>query len=143
MSNLDTVLAITDNLRTALEGLGICFSEKTYDDEKSIPASLLPLGEIIYTGESFEYAHGQRPGYAEAEFTLKVTLSGRSQTGAVRSAQSWVHGIRDALTVDALNTGSIAAVRSVSRAETKGVDVKGGDSLTKVHYRIAVRYREA
>lgn len=143
MSNFDTVLAITDNLRTLLEGLGICFSEKTYDDEKSIPASLLPLGEIIYAGESFEYAHGQRPGYAEAEFTLKVTLSGRSQTGAVRSAQSWVHGIRDALTVDALNTGTIAAVRSVSRVETKGVDVKGGESLTKVHYRIAVRYREA
>lgn len=143
MSNLDTVLAITDNLRTVLEGLGICFSEKAYDDGKSIPASLLPLGEILYTGESFEYTHGQRPGYAEAEFTLKVTVSGRSQTGAVRSAQSWIHGIRDALTADTLNTGTLAAARSVSRAEIKGVAVKGGESVTTIHYRVAVRYREA
>lgn len=142
MSNLETLTAITDNLRKALEGLGICFSEKSYEDAKNIPASLFPLGEIFYTGESFEYTHGERPGYAEAEFTLKVIVSGHSQTGALRSAQSWIHGIRDALTVNTLNTGAIAFDRSVSRVEIKGVDVKGAESLTSIDYQIAVRYRE-
>ena len=78
MANIDTVKSITDNLQTVLEGQGVRFSRKTFEDEKNIPASLIPFGEIFYQGENFEYTHGQKPEYAERQGRGRT---GKRQTG--------------------------------------------------------------
>jgi hypothetical protein len=142
MSNMDTVKAITDNLQAVLQTEGIKFSRKAYDDEKAIPASLVPFGQIFYRGENFEYTHGQRPGYAEGEFKLRVVLRGRNPADLMRSQQEWVHKIRGALTVDALNVGDLASTGYVSRVVTKGVDIENRENFAFLNYMVAVRYRE-
>ncbi len=143
MSNIDTIRAVTDNLQSGLQNEGIRFSRKTYDDEKNVPASLIPFGEVIYQGEAFEYTHGQRPGYIEARFTLKVILKERDPVDMLREEQRWVHKIREALTVDVLNTGALSSSKPVSRVTTTGVDVINREHISVLAYRVSVRYRES
>ncbi|MBI5344767.1 MAG: hypothetical protein HZB21_04180 [Deltaproteobacteria bacterium] len=143
MKGFDTVSAITDNLQAVLQAQGIKFARKACEDEKDIPAGKLPLGQIFYTGESFEYAHGQRPGYAEAEFTVKVILRERDPVDSVREAQRWVHKIKDAFTVDGLNAGGLADLRPVSRVDAKSVEAVNKDGVSKLVCKVSVRYRES
>ena len=142
MGNFDTVTAITDNIQRALEAEGINFSRAVYEDERTVPASLIPLGRIFYAGETFEYSHGQRPKYAEAEFAVRVILNERDPVDRVRSQQKWAHGIREALTVAALNTGDLSSTRLVSRVTTARVDAQTRGSTSAVVCRTLVRYRE-
>lgn len=144
MANIDTVKAITDNLETVLKKQGVNFTRKTFDDEKNIPASLIPLGEIRYQGEAFEYTHGERPGYAEAEYALKVVLREREGHDMMREQQKWAHLIRAALTVAALNIGSLVTSKLVSRVTTEavGVDNSRTDGIAALLYTIKIRYRE-
>ncbi|MEE9615278.1 MAG: hypothetical protein V3W31_10090 [Thermodesulfobacteriota bacterium] len=142
MANVDTVKAITDNLEVVLRGEGIKFSRKVYEDEKSIPASLIPFGRIFYRGESFEHTNGQKPGYVEIEYLASVVLREKDAADLIRRQQEWVHRIREALTVDALNTGELAASKYVSRVDTTGVDMERRDTLAFVNCKITVRYRE-
>lgn len=142
MGNFETVKAITDNLQKILQAEGVKFSRKAYDDEKSIPASLIPFGGIFYQGEDFEYTHGQRPGYAEVVFRLRVVLKERSPAGLMRSQQQWVHAIREALTVNALNVGDLASTKYVSRVVIKGVDIENRENFAFLNYTAAIRYRE-
>lgn len=144
MSNYNTIQAITKNLEGVLSGLGIKFSPKTFDDAKSIPASLIPLGEIFYNGESFESIYGERPSYIEAEYNLRVTLSERDSVNMMRSQQKWVHLIRGGLTVNALNIGDLASSKLISRVKTEAADAANdnGNGIAVINYRVSVRYRE-
>lgn len=143
MSNFDTIKAITDNLQSTLQARGIMFSRATFGGAARVPATLLPHGQIFYGGESFEYTHGQRPGYAQAAFTILVVLSQRDPTDLMRTQQNWVHLIREALTVDALNVDELAATRYVSRVTTAGVDIEEmAGHRAVLNYRVTVRYRE-
>ncbi len=143
MSNIDTIRAVTDNLQSGLQNEGIHFSRKTYENEKNIPASLIPFGEVIYQGETFEYTHAQRPGYIEARFSLKVVLKERDPVDMLREEQGWVHKIREALTVDVLNAGALLSAKPVSRVTTTGVDVMNREHISALTYRVSVRYRES
>jgi hypothetical protein len=143
MTNIDTVSAITDNMQSGLQKEGVRFSRKTYDDEKNVPASLIPFGEVFYLGEAFEYTHGQRPGYVEARFVLKVVLKERDPVDMMREEQGWVHRIRGAITVDALNTGALLSSKLVSRVTFTGVEVMNRDYISVLVYRVSVRYRES
>ena len=142
MSNFDTVSAITDNLQEALKKQGIHFSKSGFDDPGSIPASLLPLGRIFYAGESFEYAHGQRPSYAEVEYSVRVLLAEKDPAEMMREQQRWTHRVRDAMTIDALNTGELAIGRPVSRVMVAGVSVVNDRHTASLVLRTVVRYRE-
>ena len=142
MANVDTVGSITDNLQGTLQGEGIRFSRKTFDDEKAIPASLIPFGQVFYRGEDFEYSHGQRPGYVEVSFEVRVVLKERDHASMVRRQQVWTHGVREALTVDAMNTGDLATTKLVSRVETSEVDIENRSSLSILSFKVQVRYRE-
>ncbi|MBI5560558.1 MAG: hypothetical protein HY883_04730 [Deltaproteobacteria bacterium] len=142
MANTDTVNAITDNLHAALQGQGIKFSRKIFEDEKSIPASLIPLGEIFYRGEGFEHTHGQRPGYAEIDYLIRVILNVRDHADSMREGQMWVHKIREALTVATLNTGDLAAMKYVSRVTADRVELENRGNHSFLNYRMRVRYRE-
>lgn len=142
MTNFDTVRAISGNMRKALAGQGAKFSGRAYEDAKSIPASLMPYAEIQYAGETFENTYGQRPQYAEAQFEVRVVLNERDTNDLAAAQQKWVHRMREALTVDALNANELSTQKYVSRVTTKGVDVQNLDSISMLIYRIAVRYRE-
>jgi len=142
MSNFDTVSAITDNLQEALKKQGVCFSMSGFDDPGAMPASVLPLGRIFYTGESFEYAHGQRPMYAEVEYSVRVTLAHKDTADMMREQQKWTHLVRDAMTIEALNTGALAASRPVSRVMVAGVRAEGDRHTASLVLRTVVRYRE-
>ncbi|MFQ5736736.1 MAG: hypothetical protein ACE5GY_07720 [Thermodesulfobacteriota bacterium] len=143
MSNFDTVRTITDNIEAVLKRLGIHFSRKAFDDRKATPSSLLPLGRIFYSSESFESSHGQRPVYAEVEYSIGVMLAEKDPWETIREQQRWAHAIRGALTVEALNTGELAASMYVSRVTIAGVDAKNDRNRSSLTLRAIVRYRES
>ena len=142
MSNFDTVSVITDNIHGVLKTTGINFTQKVFDDLEAVPASLLPLGAVYYSGERFESAYGQRPLYAEAEYNIRVLVSGRDEVGLIRELQRWAHTVKEALTVDALNTGSLAVSKPVSRVTVARVDSENHRAVSSLGLRLAVRYRE-
>lgn len=143
MSNFETVSAITDNILGILKATGINFTRKDFDDRKAVPASLMPLGAVFYTGERFESAHGQRPLYAEAEYNIRVLINGRDAEEIIRELQKWAHTVKEALTVDALNTGDLASTKLVCRVTVARVDSENRDDRSALSLRLLVRYREA
>lgn len=140
--NFATIKSITDNVRSVLQAQGIKFSRSTFEDEKNIPASLLPLGGIYYRGEDFQYTHGQRPGYAEADFLVKVVLQDRDSAGLIRSTQKWMHSVRDALTVNAINIGDLAVSKPASLVTVERVDVENKGDMAVLGFKVKIRYRE-
>lgn len=144
MSNFDTIVAITDNLEAVLRGMGINFTRKTYEDMASIPTSLFPVGEITYNGESFEHPSGQRSGYAEADYRLRVILREAEAKDMQRVQMKWIHLIRDGLTVNALNIGSLVSSKLISNAITEAARPNNTqtDGIGAVEYDIKIRYRE-
>jgi len=127
---------------TVLRAEGISFSRKTYGYESAVPASLMPYGEISYTGESYEYTHGQRAGYAEAGFMLKVVLRERDPMLMTEEQQRWAAKLRSVIAPDALNTGALAESKLVSRADVAAVGVENRESRSILSTQISVRYRE-
>lgn len=142
MSNFDTIDAITDNLQGVLKKLGVNFARETFEDLNAIPASLLPHGQIFYEREDFEYAHGQKPEYANALFRLRVIIAGQDARLLIREQQKWVHLIREALTVNALNIGGLATSKLINMVSTENVEIENMTAKAALNYRVAVRYRE-
>jgi len=142
MSNFDTVSAITDNLQDALKKQGIHFLRSGFDDPGLPPAGSLPLGRITYAGEIFEYAHGQRPMYGEVEYSIKVLLAENDPQQMMCEQQKWTHRVRDAMTIEALNTGALATSCPVSRVIVAGVRAENDRHTASLVLRTIVRYRE-
>lgn len=145
MSNFDTIQAITDNIQSVLRGQGIDFIRRTFDDLSLVPASGIPLGEIYYRNETFEYTFGERPKYAAASYLVRVILREPDPVDMMRQQQKWAHIVRDALTVPALNTGALAASQLVSRVITDRVEADNtrSDGLSAMNYQVSVQYRES
>lgn len=135
-----TIRAITDNMRAALESLGLKFAMGAVERDKAA-ASMLPAGRISYEGESFEPTHGERPGYSEAEFGITVEIRAGDPAEAVREEQRWAHSVREALTVDALNAGELAAGKRVSRVRIPKSSVASGKESASINVKALVRYR--
>jgi hypothetical protein len=142
MSSSDTVAAITENLREVLVGLGINFSFKSFDDRKDAPASASPVGIIIYKGESFDEAHGQRPGYIEAVFDVNVLIYLKVHEEALRVQQEWIHRIRQTLTVNALNVNALLLNKKVSRVEIPKAEALSEMNKSSINLLVKVRYRD-
>ena len=140
--NFATIKSITDNVQSVLQGQGIKFSRKTFDDEKSIPASLIPFGEIYYKSEDFQYTHGQRAGYVEAGFDVKIILRDADAIGLMRLTQKWAHTVRDALTVNALNIVDLVTSKLVSWVEVEGVEIDYKSEYCVLALKVKIRYRE-
>lgn len=143
MGNFDTVDSITTNMREVLAGLGINISQSLGDEPESVPAGRVPFGMVRYSKESFEHHHGQRPGYGEASFSVTVVLRERTPEEAVRAQQRWAHRLRGALTVDALNTGSLSQAKPVSAVRVGSVEADADGPLTFVTLGVTARYRES
>ena len=142
MSSLTTVKAITTNIKTVASKQGAKFYDKSYDDLSAVPASRTPYGQIFYVGNEFEYIHGQRMGYAEARFLLRIVISERNSKNMTERLQEWVHNLRAALTVNALNIGDLVSSLEVSRVVVDEVEVDNLAEYSVLGYRISVRYRE-
>lgn len=143
MSNFATLDAITDNLESVLKTLGIKFTAETFDDVAAVPASLIPLGQVFFNRIDFEYTFGQKPEYAEAGFNLRVILQDRDPRMLARVEQKWAHGIRDALTINALNIGALAASKLVSRVTSYSINIDHSKPQYGVlNYGVKIRYRE-
>ena len=143
MGNFDTIQSITVNLQTVLSALGLKFSTEIIEDLTSVPLSALPLGQIFYTGENFEYTYNERPKYADAEFTLKIVFNSRDAEDATRESQRWSHNIRDGITVIAINTGGLSGSKLVSRIDINTAEVQTtASNLTVLNCRMSIRYRE-
>jgi len=141
VNKTDTLRAITDNLTLILKAEGLHLPREEYADDKNVPSSLFPYGIISYEGETFEYTHGQRAGYSDATFTVKVALRSRDHMAKTNDEQIWVHRIREALTVKALNAGKIQALSPVSRVVTEAVKVEQQGYVSRLIYSLRIRYR--
>ncbi|MEK6532098.1 MAG: hypothetical protein AABZ23_06380 [Deltaproteobacteria bacterium] len=141
MSTSGTIRAITRNLQKVLQGLGIYYSVKASDDAKDLAASNIPVGEIQYEGEGFEDAFGQRPGYIDAGFAIKVLFVTRSHADIVREQQDWTHKIRSALTVDALNSDELSLGKNVSRVTILKAEAVNRKNISSINLKINIRYR--
>jgi len=138
MANSDTVKTITANLAAILAGLGFKVEDLSVDPSMTTA----PVCVILYEGEEFEYGHGQKPLYNEIKYLLKVMLNDpKPGTSRDKYAQH-VHAIRDAVTVNALNTGDLATSRLVSLVNTTDVTITYEPPVSTIDYRLNVRYRE-
>ena len=138
MSNIDTVKAITTNLEGVLTGLGWKLEDLSSDPD----VDTTPVCQVLYEGESFEDLYGERPQYNTIAFLVRVVRN-RTQPGTSRDAQQEaVHAIRGAVTVAALNAGSLATSKLVNRVAHTGAQVEYDPPLSILDYRLQVRYRE-
>ncbi|MBI5970867.1 MAG: hypothetical protein HY884_06905 [Deltaproteobacteria bacterium] len=141
MSGAETIRAITENLKTAFCSTGITFSE-CFADAKNVPASRLPCGSVTYNGESFEDTIGARPPYAEAEFIVRVFLKAGGIGDNASALQGWAHGIREAMTVEALNGNALADTKPVSRVTITRVEAETDVMVSVLKFTVRIRYRE-
>ncbi|HEY4706309.1 MAG TPA: hypothetical protein VII64_02545 [Thermodesulfobacteriota bacterium] len=143
MTGFETIGAITNNIEEALRGLGFKFTRKAIEGEESIPAGLLPLARIYYLGERFEDGFGERPLYVDAGFLVRVSFASKEITQLVMEQQRAAHQIREALTIDALNSGALSETKNVSRVAIEECAVRNRGGIPELEMKVAVRYREA
>jgi len=143
MSNTTTIKAIIKNIEAILS-----VSLKKLDLFGGAPETLpdytsAPVYYILYDGETPEYNHSQKPGYVEAD--LKIVLKWQSMgiSAARDKTIEWFHTIRDALTVNALNVGDLAASKLVSKITVSKPDLDVQPAELLLTYTTTVRYREA
>ncbi|MFQ5353427.1 MAG: hypothetical protein ACE5DW_00715 [Thermodesulfobacteriota bacterium] len=141
MNNTETLRAITENLNTILETEGLHLVRENYENAKNVPSSIFPYGVISYDGETFEYTHGQRPGYSDVDFSVKVVLRNKDLRAMTDDEQRWAHRIRKVLTVNAINSGLISATSPVSRVITRSVTVEKAGYVSRLIYSLSIRYR--
>lgn len=143
MSNFDTIKSITDNIETVLRAKGIKFERNLDKDIANVPASKMPIGHIIYRQEVPEYVHGMKPKYITAEFAVRVYNRERSDKNGIEFVQKWMHDIREAITVNALNIGDLASSKLVSLAEAESVDIEyPSEDTILLNATVTIRYRE-
>jgi len=140
--NFSTVKSITDNIQNVFQKEGIKFTRATYENKKNIPISLIPHGEIFYKGESFEYTHGQRQGYNEINYLVRVILRDTDPASLIMETQKWIHNIRNVFTVNALNIGDLSASKLVSLAIIKNIEIENKIDIAILILDVIVRYRE-
>lgn len=143
MANFDTIKAITTNLQSVCEGLGLKFDKTISTDVTKIPAALIPFGQIFYKGEVFEDVFNERPEYAEVSFDIRVILSENNPIDIMRGQQKWTHKLRDAISVTALNIGDLSSSKLVSRTATREVVAESLSTvLASITMDTIIRYRE-
>jgi len=141
VNSLETIRSITENLNSVLTAEGLHLARENFEDVKNIPSSLFPYGVVSYEGETFEFTHGQRPGYSDADFTVTVALKNRDLKGITDEEQKWAHKLREALTIKAMNSGRLSSALPVSRVSTREVKVDKRGYVSRLTYSLSIRYR--
>lgn len=139
----ETISAMTDNIEAALKAEGFSVTRRALDDSRSLAAGMMPLAQVLYKGESFESPFGERPGYSEARFTIKIVLPAQDGSQAIAEEQRLAHMARNALTESALNAGGLAAARPVTGVKIPGFDIENNGGFSKISIDVNARYRES
>lgn len=138
MADLDTIKAIEDNLTAIITAQGFNFEDSSTDPK----VETTPVATLLFRGETFEYAHGQKPIYNELEYEVVVNFNTSATATARDKAAEHGHKLRENITVNALNVGSLAASKLVSRVDHQGYDAEYNRPVLRVSYRLKIRYRE-
>ncbi len=138
MANLDTIKAIEDNITAILVAQGFKVEDLSADPS----AGITPLATIIFEGEDFEYNHGEKPLYNELKYTLAIRFSDKAPTTTRDRQAEYAHKLRANITVAALNTGSLATSKLVSKVSHEGYVNQYEPPVTRLGYALRVRYRE-
>lgn len=138
MANEDTVKAITANLTAILTAQGFKVEDLSVDPD----ADVTPLVTILGPNEDFEYNHGEKPKYSDLAYTLAVRFSDKHLSTARDRAADYSHKLRDNITVPALNVGSLAASKLVSRTDHTMEDADYNTPIMRFDYSLSIRYRE-
>jgi hypothetical protein len=145
MGNTDTVKAIITNIETILSGAPHSLQKINIPGgvTETLPSfTANPVYYVLYDGEAPEYEYGQKPGYVESSFVVALIWLSGSVSAARDKSIEWFHAVRSALTVNALNAGTLATSKLVSRVTVEKPDVDMQPAETKIFYRTTVRYRE-
>ena len=143
MANTDTSLAILDNVKKVLNQTDLSWDYISFENEENVASSQYPRGTINFTDTDFEQTFGERPSYAEDVYEFKGWFRVKNQEDITRKKVTFVHTVRDALTVNALNIGALATSKLVSQV---GIDDVSTESISNDVITITVteriRYRE-
>ena len=142
MTGGEIIRAVTENMERVLTGLGVRFEARAAGEAEAALQGAPPAGVVEYRGENFERSYGLRPTYVEVLFEVKVFLRGHRRE-LVGSLQRWIHDIREALTVNNLNSGALAADKPVSLVDVDEGRVAVRGELATVSASVRLRYRES
>jgi len=144
MASVDTVKSIFKNIETVLKKKGVKFTANEYTNPEDIPAAQFPAGFVDYDGEIFEYPTGMALGYAEVQAAIEVYLIGTEAVRARTLQIEWLHKLRTALTVDALNIDDLVSSLLVSRVDMGSPTVERiTPTIRKVRMEAVIRYEES
>lgn len=138
MSNADTVKAIEDNLTSILTTQGFKVEDLSADPD----VDTIPLAVILHRGEEFGAAHGERPLYNEINYELEIRLNQKYPSTSRDKIAEWAHKVRENITVNGLNIGTLATTKLVSWVNHNGYDVNYTPPITSISYKLRIRYRE-
>jgi hypothetical protein len=143
MASVDTVLSIFKNVEKVLRAKGIKFVAQENLKPEDIPAAQMPAGFVDYDGEIFEYTTGMALGYAEVRCFIEIYIIGASVTARTDQIR-WLHKLKTALTVNALNVGDLETSKKVSRVDPGTPTVERlSPTLRVVRATVEVRYEES
>lgn len=142
MDSLNTIKAITANIESNLDILGIDFIKKGYEDIKSVPSVQFPFAEIYYDGEDFEKSLSISPEYSNAHLIIKVYLYENNDELITDKKQEWVHSIKNKLTIENINIKDLESSKLVTNISINEISMKEYTSnIVSADFKINIRYR--
>mgnify|MGYP001571124851 CR=1 FL=1 len=136
--NSDTVKAIEDNITSILTAQGFKVEDLSTDPDVDVT----PLAVILHKGEDFGAAHGQRPIYNEINYEIAIRFNQKYPSTSRDKIAEWAHKVRENIIVNGLNTGALATSKLVSWVNHVGYDIDYTPPITKLSYKLTVKYRE-
>lgn len=141
MGNFDTINSISDNIITVLKAKKIDI-EVGIDPDKEVAGSKYPFGRVFNPDEDFQENHGEQSKYVNGVFLIRIYLRNTNEKELDREFKRWVHNIREAITINALNIGDLASTKYVSGVEKLEINKTVVESIGTLDYELQVRYRE-
>jgi hypothetical protein len=139
----DTVLAIYNNLRAIVETLGgRLTTERALTLDSVSPMLGVPQYTVTYLGSDFENSVGEKPKYDNSTFMVRARFYGETMDELSQTLISTIHATKEAVNVAALNVGSLAVSKLVSRVSAVKPDVKQEAPAVVVTMNFIIRYRE-
>lgn len=142
IDSLNTVKAITKNIESNLDNLGIDFIKKGYEDIKTVPSVQFPFGEIYYDGEDFEKSLSISPEYSNVRLIVKVYLYENNDELITDKKQEWVHNINNKLKIENINISELETTKLVTNVDITEISMKDYTSkIVSADFKVNIRYR--
>jgi hypothetical protein len=144
MATKDTVLAIYTNLLSIITSLGGVNNKlrEIVNGKEVAPMLGGPQYTVSYKGSDFENSIGERPSYDNSTFEVGIKFTDATVSGITQKAIAAIHGVKEAVTVPALNVGSLVTSKLVSRVSISKAEVAQDGANVTATVSISIRYRE-